>query len=135
MSFTVQMDQQAYAGLRARFSRRRAEDFTMSVHATSVRSGMRLRNRIRGNIGSRPGPLNRTGGYRASWRMQVLSVMPTNVLVFTNHPAARRLEYGFTGTDALGRRYDQPPYPHVRPAILEAEAEHVNAQRKNLARA
>lgn len=29
---------------------------------------------------------------------------------------SRRLELGFEGTDSLGRRYHQPPYPYFRPA-------------------
>lgn len=30
---------------------------------------------------------------------------------------ARRIEYGFVGTDRLGRRYNQPPQPYMRPAF------------------
>jgi HK97 gp10 family phage protein len=30
---------------------------------------------------------------------------------------ARRLEYGFAGTDKLGRRYNQQPRPFLRPAL------------------
>lgn len=37
--------------------------------------------------------------------------------VGTNDPAARRLELGFVGVDALGRHVDQPPYPAWRPAF------------------
>jgi HK97 gp10 family phage protein len=29
---------------------------------------------------------------------------------------ARRIEYGFIGTDSLGRNYHQAPQPYVRPA-------------------
>jgi len=38
----------------------------------------------------------------------------------TVHPSGpyyRRLEFGFTGTDSIGRRYAQPPYPFLRPAL------------------
>lgn len=38
----------------------------------------------------------------------------------TVHPSGpyyRRLELGFTGTDSIGRRYNQPPYPFMRPAL------------------
>lgn len=36
---------------------------------------------------------------------------------------ARRLEYGFSDTDSLGRKYNQPPRPFLRPALDENEAE------------
>lgn len=29
---------------------------------------------------------------------------------------SRRIELGFAGTDSLGRRYNQPPYPYFGPA-------------------
>jgi hypothetical protein len=29
----------------------------------------------------------------------------------------RRIELGFTGTDSLGRDYDQPPYPYFSPGV------------------
>jgi hypothetical protein len=35
----------------------------------------------------------------------------------TDLPYGRRLEFGFTGTDSLGRNYAQPPFPHVQPAL------------------
>lgn len=30
---------------------------------------------------------------------------------------ARRIEYGFVGTDSLGRHYNQAPQPYMRPAF------------------
>lgn len=41
---------------------------------------------------------------------------------------ARRLELGFTGTDSLGRHYNQPPYPFMAPAfktLMAGEAERI----------
>lgn len=32
-------------------------------------------------------------------------------------PYGRRLELGFTGTDSIGRHYNQPPYPYMRPTL------------------
>ena len=32
-------------------------------------------------------------------------------------PYAARLEFGFVGVDSLGRHYNQPPYPYMRPAF------------------
>lgn len=38
-------------------------------------------------------------------------------------PYARRLELGFVGADSRGRRYTQPPYPYMRPALRKVDAE------------
>lgn len=42
----------------------------------------------------------------------------------------RRLELGFVGTDSLGRRYNQPPYPFMKPARAKVagEAERIVAR-------
>jgi hypothetical protein len=55
-------------------------------------------------------PFRRTGGYERSIQVE-------GNVVFTNHPAALRLENGFIGTDALGRTYAQAPRKHWRPAM------------------
>lgn len=39
-----------------------------------------------------------------------------------SHPASvysRRLEFGFVGTDSLGRNYNQAPRPHLRAVMAE----------------
>lgn len=41
------------------------------------------------------------------------------VVVGTNVPYARRIEYGFAGKDKLGRTYNQPAQPYLRPAFDE----------------
>lgn len=63
-----------------------------------------------------PGPRIQTGDYVRSIALQVGLLQAE---VGTNKPQARRLEFGFTGMDALGREYDQPPYPHFGPAVEE----------------
>jgi hypothetical protein len=47
---------------------------------------------------------------------QEVSKTSITVLVGTNVEYARRLELGFAGTDALGRTYNQPARPYLRPA-------------------
>jgi hypothetical protein len=42
--------------------------------------------------------------------------------VYPGGPYYRRLELGFTGTDSIGRRYNQPPYPFMGPALLTTAA-------------
>lgn len=86
------------------------------------RYGELLKTKIQGHASGRPGPNAPTGDYRRSWTAEPGRVNgdPASI-VGTNKPQGRRLEYGFMGTDALGRHYSQPPYPHVRPAMLEIE--------------
>lgn len=38
-------------------------------------------------------------------------------IIGTNIPYGRRLEYGFTGRDRLGRVFDMKPRPFLRPAV------------------
>ena len=61
-----------------------------------------------------------TGHYRSTINVREVELKSIRsgfeIDVFTEHPAARRLEMGFTGVDALGRHYDQAPRPHWRPA-------------------
>lgn len=77
--------------------------------------------RIRGNASGRPGPNVISGDYRSSWlpRPKHARRLPYGAMctLATDAPQGRRLEWGFTGTDSLGRSYNQPPFPHVEPAI------------------
>lgn len=74
--------------------------------------------RIRGNASGRPGPNVITGAYRNSWQT-VNRRLPHGAMctLGTDAPQGRRLEFGFTGIDSLGRHYNQPPFPHVQPAL------------------
>jgi hypothetical protein len=64
---------------------------------------------VRKNASGRPGPNIISGQY-------ISSIKKTDTRVYTSSPYGPRLEYGFTGTDSLGRNYHQPPFPHWRPA-------------------
>ena len=63
----------------------------------------------------------KTGTYRRSFEMETAEKTAERcaVVVGTDAPQARRLEYGFVGPDKLGRVYNQPPRPHIRPALDE----------------
>jgi hypothetical protein len=103
--------------------------------AQSVRAGARafaitrhhgtlLLTRIRRNASlprsGPPGPRLITGAYVRSWSLTTsLEGVDPAATAGTNAPQARRLEFGFNDTDSLGRRYNQPPYPHVAPAFDE----------------
>lgn len=87
----------------------------------TARFGQLLRTRVRARASGRPGPRRRTGDYRRSITAQA-GRMPNGThfaIVGTNAPQGRRLEYGFSGTDSLGRTYSNPPLPHFLPALDE----------------
>lgn len=88
-----------------------------------MQGGLLLEANIKARASGRPGPRARTGDYRRSWNTRnVGTILKPRVSVGTNKPQGPRLEFGFTGVDALGRRYDQPPYAHAGPATDESEA-------------
>ncbi|MFA4972894.1 MAG: HK97-gp10 family putative phage morphogenesis protein [bacterium] len=45
------------------------------------------------------------------------------VRVGTDVEYARRMEFGFRGTDSRGRKYNQGPHAYLRPALDENKAE------------
>ena len=63
----------------------------------------------------------KTGTYRRGFHMETVEKTPERctVIVGNDQPQGPRLEYGFVGADRLGRVYNQPPRPHVRPALDE----------------
>ncbi|MGV9891736.1 hypothetical protein [Streptomyces sp. NPDC003395] len=74
--------------------------------------------RIRGNASGRPGPNVITGAYRNSWQAKTRRLPYGAICTLgTELPYGRRLEFGFVGADSLGRVYNQPPFPHVQPAL------------------
>lgn len=81
-----------------------------------------LETTVKAHASGRPGPNVITGNYRGSWNSRTAVDGGTiRGQVGTNAPQGRRLEYGFVGADALGRVYNQPPYPHAGPAFQERE--------------
>lgn len=77
---------------------------------------------IRVKARGRPGPNMVTGDYSRSWTVIFQRTMfSSSATLGTNRPQGRRLEKGFFGTDSLGRRYRQPPFPHVGPAMRVVE--------------
>lgn len=82
--------------------------------------------RIRGGASGRPGPNVISSDYRDSWRPRPEHArrLPYGAMctLATDAPQGRRLEFGFVGADSLGRVYNQPPFPHVQPALPFIEA-------------
>ncbi|MGX1668612.1 HK97 gp10 family phage protein [Streptomyces sp. NPDC055400] len=91
----------------------------VSAAETAMRHGAKaLVVQVQRNASGRPGPRVITGRYRASWQSDAHRAGPVIVAeVGTNAPQGRRLEFGFVGVDSLGRHYNQPPFPHLGPAV------------------
>lgn len=80
--------------------------------------GTLLQAQVKANAAGRPGPRIQTGDYNRSIGLTFgfENGSPT-ARVGTNRPQGMRLEKGFTGTDSLGRSYNQPPFPHFGSAV------------------
>lgn len=89
--------------------------------------GLLLKTKVMGRASGRPGPRVVTGDYRRSITVDFGKQSGAHTAVVgTNKPQGRRLEYGFVGTDSLGRTYNQPPFPHFNPAATEVEGPFVD---------
>lgn len=116
-----------------------AREVSLGLHAAAGATQARLRalvahysmvlsSRVKARASGRPGPNTVTGDYRRSISWAVTQQGTAVVgAVGTNKPQGRRLEFGFHGVDAIGRYYDQPPYPHFGPAFDQTEPEFVRA--------
>ncbi|MGA5637733.1 hypothetical protein ACPCTN_03130 [Streptomyces cinereoruber] len=91
-----------------------------AVSAVVQHYAMLLETRIKAHASGRPGPNAPTGDYRRSWTHEFSATgLMAEAVVGTAKPQARRLEYGYVGPDSLGRIFNQPPYPHMGPAVEE----------------
>jgi hypothetical protein len=101
---------------------------TRRMRALVTHEAALLETRVKRNASGRPGPNAITGNYRRSINRQVTPI-PGGAMaeVGTAAVQAARLEYGFHGTDSLGRRFNQPPLAHFRPAADETEAKFMEA--------
>jgi len=131
------------AGVNVRRALSKAVGRTAALMQARVRknasTGYHERRKIkyRGHIpGTGPGPNVDTGNYKRS--IQTVRGFENgfpSAIVGTNAPQARRLEYGFRGTDSAGRNYDQPPYPHWEPAVKALEGTFEQEVRKAIVEA
>jgi hypothetical protein len=107
-----------------------------AVYGTLVHEGNLLRALIQANASGRPGPNIVTGAYHASWQVEAKRLPGGGqVTVGTMKPQGRRLEFGFVGTDSLGRTFNQPPFPHVGPAVTEFSKKFPDQLRKAIGEA
>lgn len=124
---SVEYSQPAMSRFKNRFAERKKIAVMNRIKTTEGAGALLLLQAIEENI-DRQGLVD-TGAYRASWGIQIGSGYAK---VFTKHPAARRLEYGFAGVDSLGRLYNQPARPHVRPAIADTKEKIVESIRRGI---
>lgn len=107
----------------AALSRKATTRLPAEIRAATKHWAGVLEARIKAGASGRPGPRTITGHYRRSWNTTFAGAgLSAAAEVGTNAPQGRRLEFGFTGVDSLGRHYSQPAFPHVRPAIPVVEA-------------
>lgn len=116
VSFRVEGDNALAAALFAAYPKLKART-TAAVHQFAVL----LAERIQTAASGRPGPEIRSGNLVGS--IQVDHTLGDQgdgwgaATVYTETVYAPRLEFGFYGTDALGRSYNQPPYPFFGRAV------------------
>lgn len=114
----IENNDAAMTKFKNRFAQRRQIAVMNKVKTAEGAGAVLLLQAIQNNI-VRQGLVD-TGGYHNSWHVTLGSGYAK---VGTPHPAGPRLEYGFFGLDSLGRLYNQPARPHVRPAIAEVKQE------------
>ena len=116
MNITIRGD--SARDVAGRFVRMSAE-MTARMPGVVSRGGEIIRQEILSRAQGRPGPEAITGDYLRSWKIDRRG--PLEEEVYSDADQARRLELGFVGVDALGREYDQPPFPHVGPGVSAAK--------------
>jgi hypothetical protein len=84
-----------------------------------VRIGAATLGQLKLRASGRPGPRRVTGDYTRKMNMQAdHGANGVEVTVGGAGVQGPRLEFGFHGADSLGRRYNQPPFPHYAPTFL-----------------
>lgn len=105
-----------------------ATTIDLRVNRQLAQWGFLLATKVQAHASGRPGPRTVTGDYRRSITTELGSFKGARAaIVGTNSPQGRRLEFGFTGADSLGRHWHQPPFPHFRPASDEIEGPFIAA--------
>lgn len=80
----------------------------------------KLTQRAINHSSGRPGPNVISGAFIGAWTWNLTG--GDSAEVSNPMPYAARLEYGFVGTDSLGRHYNQPPFPSLGTAVNESES-------------
>lgn len=88
------------------------------INEAVANAAEKLRDRAQAHSRGRPGPNIITGAFHDSW---TFATGPESATVANGSVQAARLEFGFVGVDAIGRHYNQPPYPSLGPAVAESD--------------
>jgi hypothetical protein len=87
-----------------------------------IRRGIRVESQAKLNASGRPRPpcADRQASLVDHVGARPRPFRPVRRHRVSNVVYAKRIEEGFHGTDSLGRRYNQPAYPFLRPALIAA---------------
>lgn len=117
-----------------------ADRLPAAIRTTMKHQAVLLVMKIRANASGPPGPNRITGDYTSfggpgdSWQIEDKKVPGgVQITVGTVRPQGRRLEFGFVGTDSLGRTFNQKPRPHMGPAVEETEQDLPEAIKRTIA--
>lgn len=96
---------------------------TMAAAVGSRKLAEQLQKKVKQHASGRPGPNVISGAYRGSISISSSEGGGSSATTYVSTSAAQahRLEFGFVGTDSLGRHYSQPALPHWRPAMTEMQ--------------
>ncbi len=86
-----------------------------------TKGGHMIERAAKGHANGRPGPNVVTGSHRRSIGVHSITKKGTSWESQTGPTMvySRRLELGYVQVDALGRLYDQPPYPSLGPGLQD----------------
>lgn len=87
-----------------------------SVNAPFITGTLRRSLHVGGHTDRNPEGFDPSEGY-SDIGGEVVTLTFVRVDTGTNLEYAARVEFGFTGVDALGRKYNQPAKPYLRPAF------------------
>lgn len=91
-------------------------DGAKRLHQATEQAAQAGLARVKANASGRPGPRRITGDYTRSMNVNITHPAGNvSAEIGTNAAQALRLEFGFHGTDRIGRHYNQRPLPHWRP--------------------
>jgi Bacteriophage HK97-gp10, putative tail-component len=126
MNLTVRMDGLDTLSLQTRYLAKAAQDgLKLGVNEAAAIFQIEAKTLVPVDTGRLQASIHTDYVENTSER-QVLAVSPvfdaTNEYGF-EPPYARRIEFGFTGPDKLGRVYHQPAQPYMRPAFDSKQSE------------
>lgn len=98
-----------------------------ATELTTKEAGEKIVELIRGHMEGRPGPNRISSKLFDSIRADSgrVSGVPGNIggwssTISANTDYAKRIEFGFHGSDSRGRVYNQQPYPYFEPGMQDA---------------